>query len=60
LTAAERANPRLDADAVVEDQNYGTLEFSGTGRERRVVARCHDADGRLLWTRTLARAGASG
>lgn len=60
LTAAERANPRLDAGAVVEDQNYGTLEFTGQGRDRRVVARCHDADGRLLWARTLARAGATG
>jgi hypothetical protein len=42
---------------VVETQNFGTLEFSGSGAAREVTARAHDSDGKLLWTRVLARAG---
>lgn len=56
LTASERANPRLDADAVVERRNFGTLAFAGRGDSRQVTARCFDADGQLLWARALARA----
>lgn len=41
----------------METQNYGTLEFAGTGAARRVTGRCFDADGKLLWTRVLATAG---
>ena len=54
LSPTDRANPRFDAGCAVETQNFGTLEFSGAGRERKVTARCHDADGKLLWTRVLA------
>ena len=54
LTEADRANARLDPGTVVETQNFGTLEFSGSGADRRVTARCFDADGALLWTRALA------
>jgi alkaline phosphatase D len=54
LSKGDLANPRLDRDTAVETQNFGTLEFSGRGAERRLVARCHDADGKLLWTRELA------
>lgn len=54
---AELENPRRDAACSVETQNYGTLEFAGEGGERRVTARCFDADGKLLWTRVLASAG---
>lgn len=32
-----------------ETQNFGTLEFSRRGAERRLVGRCHDADGKLRW-----------
>jgi alkaline phosphatase D len=57
LDKAEWANPRLEKDCVVEAHNFGTLEFSGRGASRQVTARAHDADGKLLWTRVLARAG---
>ena len=54
LTKTNRANPRLDAECVVETQNYGTLEFSGEAAARKVTARSFEADGKLLWTRVLA------
>ncbi len=54
LSKADRANPRLDPESAVETQNFGTLEFVGRGSECRLVGRCHDADGKLLWTRDLA------
>ena len=54
---AEWDNPRLDKECVVETQNFGALEFSGRGGSRQVTARAHDSDGKLLWTRVLARAG---
>jgi alkaline phosphatase D len=57
LSATDRANPRFQADCAVETQNYGTMEFSGSGAARKVTARCFDADGRALWTRVLATAG---
>ena len=56
LSATDRANPRFDAGCAVETQNYGALEFSGSGRDRKVTARCHDSDGKLLWTRVVAAA----
>lgn len=57
LTKSEWDNPRLDRDTVIETQNFGTLEFSGRGEQRRITARAHDCDGKLLWTRVLAGAG---
>ena len=51
-------NPRLDKECAVETHNYGTLEFSRKGSERKLTARCFDADGGLLWTRLLATAAA--
>ena len=56
LNKHDLANPMLDKDCAVETQNFGTLEFSGAGASRKLVARCHDADGKLQWTRTLASA----
>ena len=58
LSATNLANPRLERETVVETQNYGTLEFSGAGGDRKLTARCFDADGTLLWTRSLAGADA--
>ena len=57
LSKANRDNPRLDKECVVETQNYGTLEFSGAGAARKLTARSFDPDGKLLWTRVLATAG---
>lgn len=57
LDKDEWANPRLEKDCVVETHNFGTLEFSGRGASRRVTARAHDSDGKLVWTRVLAAAG---
>ena len=54
LSNADLAHGGLVKECVVENQNYGTLEFSGQGAERRLTARCFDADGALLWTRVLA------
>ncbi len=53
---AEWDNPRADPECSVQTQNYGTLEFSGEGKARKLTGRCFDADGRLLWTRLLAGA----
>ena len=54
LSATDRANPRLLPELAVERRNFGTLEFSGRGGERRATARCFDAAGALLWTKVLA------
>jgi alkaline phosphatase D len=53
LSKTDWENPRLDKDCAVEARNYGTLECSGKGSERKLTARCFDADGKLLWTRVL-------
>jgi alkaline phosphatase D len=54
LSKTNWENPRLDKACSVETHNYGTLEFTGAGAARKLVGRCFDADGRVLWTRDLA------
>jgi alkaline phosphatase D len=54
LSKTNWENPRLDKACSVETHNYGTLEVTGAGAARKLVARCFDADGRVLWTRELA------
>ncbi len=56
LDRRERANPRLVKELVVEKRNFGTLEFSGVGMERKLVARCFDSNGKLLWKKLIASA----
>jgi len=56
LSKRDRANPRLVADLAIEQRNFGTLEFTGRGKTRRIVARCFDSSGKPLWERTLASA----
>jgi alkaline phosphatase D len=59
LSKKDRANPRFVSELGVEQHNFGTLEFTGTGATRRIVASCFDADGKQLWQRTLAGAGSA-
>ena len=54
LSKKDRANPRFVEGLGVEKHNFGTLEFTGTGSSRRIVASCFDADGKQLWQRMLA------
>jgi alkaline phosphatase D len=54
LAKADLANPALVKECAVENQNYGTLEFSGEGADRKLTARCFDADGAQLWARVIA------
>jgi alkaline phosphatase D len=56
LSKKDRANPRFVAGLGVEQRNFGTLEFTGSGATRRIVAACLDASGKQLWERTLAGA----
>jgi alkaline phosphatase D len=56
LSKKDRANPRSVADLGVEQRNFGTLTFAGAGRDRKIVARCFDANGKQFWERTLASA----
>ena len=62
LSKKERANPRFVAELGVEQRNFGTLEFTGSGDKRKMIASCFDANGKQFWQRTLAsaRADASG
>jgi alkaline phosphatase D len=54
LSKRDRANPRYVAGLGVEQHNFGTLEFTGHGESRRIVASCFDSSGKQLWQRTLA------
>ena len=54
LSKKDRANPRFVADLGVEQRNFGTLEFAGSGKQRKIVACCFDSNGKQLWQRTLA------
>lgn len=56
LSKKERANPRLVTELAVEQRNFGTLEFTGSGDKRRMIASCFDANGKQFWQRTLASA----
>ncbi len=56
LDRRERANARLVKELVVEKRNFGTLEFSGVGMERKLVARCFDSNAKLLWEKLIASA----
>lgn len=56
LSRRDRANPYLVAPLAVEKRNFGTLEFTGDGKSRRIVGRCFDAAGAQLWEHTLATA----
>jgi alkaline phosphatase D len=62
LSKKDQANPRFVPGLGVEQRNFGTLEFTGEGAARRIVASCFDASGKQLWQRTLASAtiGAGG
>ena len=62
LSKKDRANPRFVEGLGVEQRNFGTLEFTGTGDKRKIVASCFDARGKQFWQRTLAsvRADANG
>ena len=53
---SSRANPRLVAELAVEQRNFGTLEFTGSGDKRRMIASCFDANGKQFWQRTLSSA----
>ena len=54
VSRTEWANPRLVKDSAVEKRNFGTLQFTGSGKDRKVVGHCFDADGAQLWTTVLA------
>jgi alkaline phosphatase D len=56
LSKTDRANPRFVDGLGVEQRNFGTLEFTGAGATRKIVAGCFDSNGRKLWERTLASA----
>ncbi len=56
LSKKDRANPRFVDGLGVEQRNFGTLEFTGTGDKRKIVAACFDANGKQFWHRTLASA----
>mgnify|MGYP003289535191 CR=1 FL=1 len=53
LTRAERANPSLLRDTVVEQRNFCQLAFSGRHHERAVTVRVFDSQGTPLWRRTI-------
>ena len=54
LDRRERANPRLVRELAVEIRNFGTLEFTGRGVNRKLIARCFDSSAKMLWERTIA------
>jgi alkaline phosphatase D len=56
LDRRERTNPRLVKELVMEKRNFGTLEFSGVGMERKLIARCFDSHAKLLWEKLIASA----
>ncbi len=56
LSKKDRANPRFVAGLGVEQRNFGTLEFTGSGDARKIMACCFDSNGKQLWQRTLASA----
>lgn len=56
LGKKDRANPRYIAELGVEQRNFGTLEFTGEGAARRIVASCFDSNGKPLWQHMLASA----
>lgn len=60
LDRRERANPRLVKELTVEKRNFGSLEFSGYGVERKLIARCFDSNAKLLWEKLIASARFSG
>ena len=60
LDRHERANPRLVKELTVEKRNFGSLEFSGYGVERKLIARCFDSNAKLLWEKLIASARFSG
>ena len=56
LSKKDLANPRFVSGLGVEQRNFGTLELTGEGAARRIVASCFDSRGKQLWQRTLASA----
>jgi len=56
LSKKDQANPRFVSGLGVEQRNFGTLELTGEGAARRIVASCFDSRGKQLWQRTLASA----
>ena len=56
ISKRERANPRFVEALAVEQRNFGTLEFVGSGATRKIVAASFDTSGRQLWRRVLASA----
>ena len=56
LSKRDRANPYFVEALAVEKRNFGTLEFSGQGEARKLVARCFDSNGAQQWQRVLASA----
>ena len=54
LDRRERANPRLVRELAVEIRNYGTLEFTESGKNRKLIARCFDSRAKMLWEKTIA------
>ena len=56
LSKRDRANPYFVGALAVEKRNFGTLEFSGQGDARKLIARCFDSNGAQQWQRVLASA----
>ena len=54
LDQRERANPRLVKELAVEIRNFGTLEFTGLGANRQLIARCFDSSAKMRWEKTIA------
>ena len=54
LDKRERANPRLVREMSIEIRNFGTLEFTGEGVNRKLIARCFDSNAKMQWEKTIA------
>ncbi|MEP7157758.1 MAG: alkaline phosphatase D family protein, partial [Betaproteobacteria bacterium] len=56
LSKRDRANPYFVEALAVEKRNFGSLEFTGKGDTRKLIARCFDSNGEQQWQRVLASA----
>lgn len=49
----EQRNPRLVEGTLVGERNFCALEFSGTRKNRQLVVKSHNTEGRLLWEKSM-------
>jgi alkaline phosphatase D len=51
---AEKGNRQIVADTFVAERNFCTIDFSGSGKERKLMIRSFSTEGRQLWEKEIA------